>query len=39
VTAGHADASSLLIVVFSLRGENYALPIADVTDHPLHAAA
>jgi purine-binding chemotaxis protein CheW len=32
VTAGHADASSLQIVVFSLRGENYALPIADVSE-------
>jgi purine-binding chemotaxis protein CheW len=32
MTAGHTDVSSLQIVVFSLRGEHYALPIADVSE-------
>jgi purine-binding chemotaxis protein CheW len=32
MTADHADVSSLQIVVFSLRDEHYALPIADVSE-------
>jgi purine-binding chemotaxis protein CheW len=32
MTETHAEVTSLQIVVFSLRGEHYALPIADVSE-------